>query len=52
MASCSKVGGGSVVLSGETVYPVVLAETFHWENSCVSRTRRWEAVVGAHVVNH
>ena len=26
--------------SGETVYPIVFAETFHPENSCLSRKRR------------
>ena len=44
--------GRLIVLSGETAYPVVFAETLHPENSCVSRTRRWEAVVGSNVVNH
>ena len=52
MAAWAKVGDGSVVLSGEAVYPVVLAETVHPENTCVSSTRRWEAVVGSNVVNH
>ena len=52
MAMWDKVGDGSVVLSGKTVYPVVLAETVHSENSCMSRTRRWKAFVGSNVVNH
>ena len=52
LATWAKVGDGSVVLSGEAVYPVVLAETFHSENSCVSGTCRWKAVVGADVVHH
>ena len=52
MATWAKVGDGSFVLSGEAVYPVVFAETFHSKNPCVSRTRRWEAVVGTNVVNY
>ena len=52
MASRAKVGDGSVVLSRETVYPVVFAEALHPKNSCVSRLRRWEAAVGSNVVNH
>ena len=52
MAAWAKVGDGSVVLSGEAVYPVVFAETFHSENSCVPGTRWWKASVGADVVNH
>ena len=52
MAAWAKVGDGSVVLSGETVYLVVIAEIIQSENSCVSRTRRWEEVVGAHAFNH
>ena len=51
MAMWAKVGDGSVVLSGEVVYPVVSPEIFHSKNPCVSRARRWEAVVGTNVVN-
>ena len=52
MATRAKVGDGSIVPSGETVYTVVFAETFHPENSCVSRKRPWKAVVGTKVFNH
>ena len=52
MATWAKEGDGSVVLSGEVVYPVVSPETFHSKNPCVSRTLRWEAVVGTNVVNY
>ena len=52
MAAWAKVGDESVVLSGETVHCVVFAEILFLENSCVSRTGRWETIVGAHVVNH
>ena len=52
MATWAKVGDGSVVFSGKVVYPVVSPETFHSKNPCVSRTRRWEAVVGTNVVNY
>ena len=52
MAAWGKVGDGSVVLSRETVYPVVIAETLHLEKYCVSGTSWWEAVVGSNVVNH
>ena len=38
MATWAKVVDGSLAHSRETVYPVVLAETVHSENSCVSRT--------------
>ena len=51
MASWAKVGDGSVVLSGEAVYPVVCAKISHSETSYVSRTLQWEAVVGSNVVN-
>ena len=52
MATWAKVGDGSVVLSGEAVYPVVSAEIFYSENSCVSGTCRWKVVVRADVVDH
>ena len=52
MATWAKVGDGSFVLSREAVYPVVSAETLHPEDSCVSGTCRWKAVVGADVVDH
>jgi hypothetical protein len=52
MASWAKVGDGSVVFSGEVVYPVVFAKTFHSENPFVVGTRRRKAVVGPDVVNH
>ena len=52
MATWAKVGDGSVVLSGEAVYPVLIAETFHSENSGFPRTRWWKTPVGADVVNH
>ena len=52
MATGAKVGDGSVVLSGEAVYPVVSPETFHSKNPCVSRARRWEAVLGTNVINY
>ena len=52
MASWAEVGDGSVVLSGEAVYPVVSAETVHSENTCVSGKRRWKTLVGADVVDH
>ena len=52
MATWAKVGDGSFVLSREAVYPVVSAETFHLENSCVTGTRRWKTLVGADVVDH
>ena len=52
MAAWAKLGDGSVVLSGEAVYPIVSAETLHSENSCVSGTRRWKTLVGADVVDH
>ena len=52
MAAWAKEGDGSVVLLGEAVYPVVPSETFHSKNPCVSRTRRWEAVVGTNVANY
>ena len=52
MAAWAKVGDGSVVLPVEAVHPVVSAETFHPENSCVSGICRWKTLVGADVTNH
>ena len=52
MDAGDKVADGSVVFSGEAVYSVVFAETFHSEDSCVSGTCRWKMLVGKNDVNH
>ena len=52
MAAWAKVGDGSVVLSGEAVYPVVFVDALQSENSCVSGTFPWKTLVGADVVDH
>ena len=49
MAAWAKVGDGSVVLSGEAVYPVVFAETFKRKtHTCLGHVggkRLWERLL-------